>query len=651
MKQATAIESSNRTSNSDSVDILRYEILDKVNNPDDLRYLSDYELEVLAEELRREVIRIVSKTGGHLGASLGVVELSVAIHAVFNTPQDKLIWDVGHQSYPHKILTGRRDKMPSLRQGGGISGFTKRSESEYDPFGAGHSSTSISAALGMATARDLATKDNDVICVIGDGSIGAGMAYEAMNHAGEQGNRLIVILNDNDMSIAPAVGAMSKYLTKLVSDSYYINARNRAKAITEYFPSSIRNVAKKAEAEARASFGNGTFFEDMGFYYIGPVDGHDMKQLLTVLRNVKQSSKNAPILIHCSTVKGKGYLPAENSSDKMHGVGKFDLISGKQHKNISVVNEAPQYTKVFAQALVNCAKHDDKILGITAAMPAGTGMDVFAKEFPSRMFDVGIAEQHAVTFAAGLACEGFKPFVAIYSTFLQRAYDQIIHDVALQKLPVRFAIDRAGYVGADGQTHAGSFDIAMLGCIPDMVLMAAGDEADLVRMVNTAANFDDSPIAFRYPRGCGISVDLPKDFETLEIGKGRIIHEGEKIAILNYGDRLGECIKACDILKQKGINPTLADARFAKPLDTDLILKLAKTHKKIVTVESGSIGGFGSYVLELLNSKSLIGNKLQIKTMHLPDIFQAQDSSEEQYRQAKLDAKNISENALCGHSS
>ncbi len=579
-------------------------VLDRVSTPADMKALSDAELKTLADNVRTEMINVVSKTGGHLGAGLGVVELTVALHAVFDTPADRLIWDVGHQTYPHKILTGRKDKMHTIRQGGGLSGFTKRSESEYDPFGAAHSSTSISAGLGMAVARDLSGGGNHVIAVIGDGSMSAGMAYEAMNNAGAQmingkKSRLIVILNDNEMSIAPPVGAMSRHLTKIVSSKTYINARKTGKKVTELLPGPLRHAAKRAEEGARIAMSNahggGSLFEEMGFYYIGPVDGHNLDHLLPILRNIKDgNAHDGPILIHAITQKGKGYGPAEMSADKMHGVKKFDVVTGKQAKS---KQGAPAYTKVFAQSLINEARADDKIIGITAAMPDGTGMDLFAREFPDRCFDVGIAEQHAVTFAAGLATEGYKPFVAIYSTFMQRAYDQVIHDVALQNLPVRFAMDRAGWVGADGQTHAGSFDIAYLGCLPNFVLMAAADEAELASMVATAASYNGGPIAFRYTRGEGTGAPIPEEPKILKIGKGRIIQEGSDIALLSYGTRLEECKIAAEMLEAKGKSVTIADARFAKPLDKALIRQLVENHDHLITIEEGSIGGFGSLVL------------------------------------------------------
>lgn len=603
-----------------------------------MRGFSDEELRQLADELRAETIDAVSNTGGHLGAGLGVVELTTAIHAVFNTPEDRLIFDVGHQCYPHKILTGRRDRIRTLRQGGGLSGFTKRSESEYDPFGAAHSSTSVSAGLGMAVARDQQNKDNNVIAVIGDGAMSAGMAYEALNNAGALKSRLIVILNDNNMSIAPPVGAMSKYLTNLVSSKPYLGARDMAKKVADMLPTPLKHAAKRAEETARAALGGGTLFEEMGFYYIGPIDGHNMDHLLPVLRNVRDHHGSGPVLIHAITKKGKGYAPAENSDDKMHGVAKFDVVTGDQFKPKSA---RPSYTKVFAQSLIKEARKDDRIIGITAAMPDGTGMDLFGYEFPERMFDVGIAEQHAVTFAAGLAAEGMKPFAAIYSTFLQRAYDQVVHDVAIQNLPVRFAMDRAGLVGADGCTHAGAFDIAYLGCLPNFVLMAAADEAELVHMVATAAAYDDGPIGFRYPRGEGTGIELPETGDLLEIGKGRIVREGNDVAILSYGARLPECLMAANEISKNGIGATVADARFAKPLDEALIRDLAKNHKTLVTIEEGSIGGFGSHVLEFLARDGLLDGNLKVRTMHLPDVFQDQDSPAAQYQQAQLVASDI----------
>lgn len=619
-------------------------LLDNVNTPDDIRGFSDTELSRLADELRSKTIDAVSKTGGHLGAGLGVVELTVAIHAVFNTPADRLVWDVGHQCYPHKILTGRKNRIETLRQKDGLSGFTKRSESEYDPFGAAHASTAMSAGLGMAAARDLAGDDFNVICVVGDGAMSAGMAYEAMNNAGSQEiggqkSRLIVILNDNEMSIAPPVGALSQYLTELVSSTSYLGARDAAKQITKLLPPPLRRVAARAEESARDALGQGTLFESLGFYYIGPVDGHNMDHLLPILRNVRDSHHDGPILIHALTKKGHGYTPAESSTDKMHGVAKFDVVSGDQFKPKSAI---PSYTKVFAKSLISHAKDDDKIVGITAAMPSGTGMDVFGYEFPERTFDVGIAEQHAVTFAAGMATEGYKPFASIYSTFLQRGYDQVVHDVALQNLPVRFAIDRAGLVGADGQTHAGAFDIAYLGCLPNMMLMAAGDECELMHMVATAVAYDEGPCAFRFPRGNGVGVDLPDIGTPLEIGKGRIVREGFDIAILSYGGRLQECRKAADILSDEyNISVTIADARFAKPLDTTLIDDLVKNHQGLVTIEEGARGGFGSFVADYLANSGQMDNGMKLRNMVLPDIFQDQAKPDEQYEQAGLMATDI----------
>jgi 1-deoxy-D-xylulose-5-phosphate synthase len=609
-------------------------ILDRVSIPADIKGMSDPEICQLADDLRTATIDAVSVTGGHLGAGLGVVELTTAIHAVFDTPKDKLIFDVGHQCYPHKILTGRRDRIKTLRTGGGLSGFTKRAESEYDPFGAAHSSTSISAGLGMAVARDLKGEDNHVIAVIGDGSMSAGMAYEALNNAGDMKSNLIVILNDNEMSIAPPVGAMSKHLSRIVSSKPYVNARELGKKI---LPPPLRNAAKAMEEGIRIHTSDGSLFEEMGFYYIGPVDGHDMEQLLAILRNIRYYRKG-PVLLHAKTVKGKGYAPAESAPDKMHGVAKFDVVTGDQFK---VKSTLPSYTKVFAQSLIEEAKKDDKIVGITAAMPDGTGMDLFGLEFPDRMFDVGIAEQHAVTFAAGLAAEGMKPFAAIYSTFLQRGYDQVVHDVAIQNLPVRFAMDRAGLVGADGCTHAGAFDTAYLGCLPNFVLMAAGDEAELKHMVATAAAYDQGPIGFRYPRGEGIGVEMPATGQVLEIGQGRILTEGSDVAILSYGGRLAEALSAAEQLKEKGISATVADARFAKPLDEALIKRLAQNHHTLITIEEGAIGGFGSYVLEYLNREGLLDGSLKVRTMHLPDIFQDQDAPVKQYEQAGLLAADI----------
>lgn len=614
-------------------------LLDDIRTPADMRSFSDEQLRALADEVRQQTIDAVSKTGGHLGAGLGVVELTVAIHSVFNTPDDRLIWDVGHQCYPHKILTGRRDRITTLRQGGGLSGFTKRSESEFDPFGAAHSSTSISAGLGMAIARDLDGKDSHVICVIGDGSMSAGMAYEAMNNAGASKSRMLVILNDNEMSIDRPVGALSKYLTRLVSSRTYIGAREAGKKVVDMFPPPLRHAVKRAEETARMAMGTGTMFEELGFYYIGPIDGHNMDHLLPVLRNIRDSEHNGPVLLHVMTKKGKGYAPAETSADKMHGVVKFDVVTGSQFKPKSSI---PTYTKVFAQSLITEAKKDSKIVAVTAAMPSGTGLDQFGYEFPERMIDVGIAEQHAVTFAAGMATEGYKPFCAIYSTFLQRAYDQVVHDVCIQNLPVRFAIDRAGLVGADGATHAGAFDTAYLGCLPNMVLMAAANEVELTHMVATAAAYNDGPIAFRYPRGEGWGIEMPAEGSVLPIGKGRILCEGKDIALLSYGTRLQETLKAADILKNKGYSVSVADARFAKPLDEELIDKLAENHKALITIEEGSRGGFGSFVLEYLNCSGQLDNgKLKFRTMTLPDIFQDQDTPERQYQEACLQADNI----------
>jgi len=613
-------------------------LLDKVHTPQDLRQLDASQLRQVADELREEMIDAVAVTGGHLGAGLGVVELTVALHYVFDTPQDRLVWDVGHQAYPHKIITGRRDRIRTIRQGGGLSGFTKRAESEYDPFGAAHSSTSISAALGMAVARDLSGKKNNVIAVIGDGARSAGMAYEAMNNAGSRDSRLIVVLNDNDMSIAPPVGAMSAYLSRLWSGRTYRSLREIGKQLGKHLPKLIHDRAVLAEGYARGMMmGGGTLFEELGFYYVGPIDGHNLDHLLPVLKNVRDAP-NGPILLHVVTQKGKGYPPAENSADKYHGVVKFDVATGTQAKAKS---NAPAYQKVFGESLIKEARKDERIVGITAAMPSGTGIDLFQKAFPDRTFDVGIAEQHAVTFAAGLATEGMKPFCAIYSTFLQRAYDQVVHDVAIQKLPVRFSMDRAGLVGADGPTHAGSFDIAYLGCLPGFVLMAAGDEADLVHMVATQAALDDCPSALRYPRGEGVGVTMPEEGKPLEIGKGRIVKEGHKIALLSYGTRLAECLKAAEELAAYGLSTTVADARFAKPLDTDLVLRLAREHEVLVTVEEGSIGGFAGYVMQTLAEAGILDRGLKIRSMVLPDTFIDQDSPNAMYAKAGLDAKGI----------
>ena len=612
-------------------------LLDRVRLPRDLKNLSLEQLREVARELRFETINAVAATGGHLGAGLGVVELTVALHYVFDTPADRLIWDVGHQAYPHKILTGRRDRIRTLRQGGGLSGFTKRAESEYDPFGAAHSSTSISAGLGMAVARDLAGKKNNVIAVIGDGAMSAGMAYEAMNNAGARNERLIVILNDNDMSIAPPVGAMSAYLARLGSGRTYLKLRDVGKQLTHHLPKPLDRAITRAVEHARTYVTGGTLFEELGFYYVGPIDGHNLDHLLPVLRNVRDA-EIGPILVHVVTQKGKGYAPAETSADKYHGVVKFDVATGAQAKS---KGGAPQYTKVFGESLIKEARKDDKIVAITAAMPSGTGIDLFEKEFPKRTFDVGIAEQHAVTFAGGLATEGFKPFATIYSTFLQRAYDQVVHDIAIQRLPVRFAIDRAGLVGADGPTHAGSFDVTYLGCLPGFVLMAASDEAELVHMVATQVAIDDRPSALRYPRGEGRGVPMPAEGIPLEIGKGRILREGHKVALLSYGARLGECLKAADELAALGLSTTVADARFAKPLDTDLVLRLAREHEVLVTIEENAVGGFGSFVLQALCDHGVLDSGLKIRTMVLPDLFLDQDTPAAMYAKAGLDAQGI----------
>ena len=617
--------------------VSRTPLLDTVCSPERIRELPVDSLRQLADELRIETIDAVSTTGGHLGAGLGVIELTVALHRVFDTPRDRLIWDVGHQAYPHKILTGRRDRIRTLRQGGGLSGFTKRSESEYDPFGAAHSSTSISAGLGMAVARDLAGAENDVICVIGDGAMSAGMAYEAMNNAGARDERLIVILNDNDMSIAPPVGAMSNYLARVSSSSPYLHFRDGLKQLANKLPKSWSRRAARAEEYARTYWTGGSFFEDLGFYYVGPIDGHDLNILLPVLENVRDS-RQAPILVHVVTKKGKGYAPAESAADKYHGVNRFSVITGAQDKPKA---NAPSYTGVFAQALIAEATRDPKIVAITAAMPSGTGLDAFGKAFPERTFDVGIAEQHAVTFAAGLATEGFKPFVAIYSTFLQRAYDQIVHDVAIQRLPVRFAIDRAGLVGADGPTHAGSFDLAYLGCLPNFVLMAAADEAELKHMVATARAIDDGPSAFRFPRGDGVGIEMPVEGIPLEIGRGRVLKEGSKIALLSLGTRLAECQKAASQLDAMGLSTTVADARFAKPIDTALVSRLAKNHELLITIEEGSIGGFSTQVLHWLASSGLLDRELKVRAMVLPDTFIDHDKPEKMYAEAGLDAASI----------
>ena len=613
-------------------------LLGTLHTPADLRRVDAAQLRQVADELRAETVNAVAVTGGHLGASLGVVELTVALHYVFDTPHDKLIWDVGHQAYPHKILTGRRDRMRTLRQAGGLSGFTKRAESEYDPFGAAHSSTSISAGLGMATARDLAGDDFNVVCVIGDGAISAGMAYEAMNNAGAHGRRLIVILNDNEMSIAPPVGAMSNYLTRLLSSPTFMSLRDIGKQVAERLPDFLKERAVKAEELARGFLTGGTLFEELGFYYVGVVDGHDLEQLVPVLENVRDADAG-PILVHVRTQKGKGYAPAESSVDKYHGVVKFDVATGKQKKAAS---NAPSYTKVFGEYLVKEAQHDDRIVAITAAMPSGTGVDIFAKAFPDRAFDVGIAEQHGVTFAAGLATQGFKPFAVIYSTFLQRAYDQVVHDVAIQRLPVRFALDRAGLVGADGPTHAGAFDLAYLGCLPGFIIMAAADEVDLAHMVATAAAIDDRPSAFRYPRGEGVGLPMPERGEPLEIGRGRIVREGNTVALLSLGGRLAECMRAADMLAAQGISTTVVDARFAKPLDSTLISRLARSHELLITVEEGAIGGFGSHVLQFLAGTGALEQPgFKVRSMVLPDVFLDQDAPAAMYAKAGLDAHGI----------
>ena len=621
----------------------RTPLLDRIDIPADMRRLPESDLRQLADELRAELIDAVSITGGHFGAGLGVVELTVALHYVFDTPNDRLIWDVGHQAYPHKILTGRRDRIRTIRQGGGLSGFTKRSESEYDPFGAAHSSTSISSGLGMAVARDLRGERRNIIAVIGDGAMSAGMAYEAMNNAGAMDSRLIVVLNDNDMSIAPPVGAMSAYLSRLLSSKSFMSLRHIAKEVARHFPKPLEDAARRAEELARGFVTGGTLFEEMGFYYVGPIDGHNLDHLLPVLKNVRDTKETGPILVHAVTEKGHGYLSAEQADDKWHSVAKFDVITGAQAKSSS---KAPSYTSVFAKALIREAEADDRIVAITAAMPSGTGLNLFGEKFPNRCFDVGIAEQHAVTFAAGLAAEGMKPFAAIYSTFLQRAYDQVVHDVAIQKLPVRFAIDRAGLVGADGQTHAGSFDVTYLGCLPGFVIMAAADEAELVHMVATCAALDDGPSAVRYPRGDGIGVPLPEKGVPLEIGRGRIMREGMTIALLSLGGRVAECMKAAQELASYGLSTTVADARFAKPLDADLINRLVREHEVLITIEEGAIGGFGSHVLHHLAMNGLLDHGLKVRTMVLPDVFLDHDSPQVQYDQAGLNARHIVAMAL-----
>ncbi|HEV7372812.1 1-deoxy-D-xylulose-5-phosphate synthase [Arenibaculum sp.] len=621
----------------------RTPLLDSVQLPADIRRLKPDQLRQFADELRTETIDAVSVTGGHLGAGLGVVELTVALHYVFDTPHDRLIWDVGHQAYPHKIVTGRRDRIRTLRQGEGLSGFTRRSESEYDPFGAAHSSTSISAGLGMAVASELDGIRRNVVCVIGDGAMSAGMAYEAMNNAGSMDSRLFVILNDNDMSIAPPVGAMSAYLSRLISSKQYLSLRHFAKDIAEHFPRPLKQAARRAEEYARGLVTGGTLFEELGFYYVGPIDGHNLDHLLPVLQNLRDMDDPGPVLVHVVTRKGKGYPPAEASADKLHAVTRFDVVTGAQAKSKA---NAPSYTRVFADSLVREAEDDPRIVAITAAMPSGTGLDLFADRFPARFFDVGIAEQHAVTFAAGLAAEGLKPFAAIYSTFLQRAYDQVVHDVAIQSLPVRFAIDRAGLVGADGATHAGMFDVAYLGCLPGMVMMAAADEAELVHMVATAADIDDRPSAVRYPRGEGTGVDLPERGKVLPIGKGRVLREGTKVALLSFGARLQECLSAGEELAARGLSTTVADARFAKPLDEDLVRRLALDHEVLITIEEGSVGGFGSFVLHYLAHAGLLDGGVKIRPLVLPDRFIEHDSPVRQYEDAGLTARHIVAAAL-----
>ncbi len=621
----------------------RTPLLDQVNSPEDLRKLPESQLRQFADELRQETIDVVSVTGGHLGAGLGVVELTTAVHYLFDTPRDKLIWDVSHQCYPHKLITGRRDRIRTLRQGGGLSGFTNRKESVHDPFGAAHSSTSISAALGFSVARDLDGRQNNVIAVIGDGAMSAGMAYEAMNNAGAMHSRLIVILNDNDMSIAPPVGAMSAYLSRLISSKPYASMRHLAKELAKKFPRPLEQAAKRAEEYARGLFTGGTLFEELGFFYVGPIDGHNLDHLLPVLKNVRDTDYDGPVLIHVVTHKGKGYPPAETAADKYHGVAKFDVITGKQAKPAP---KAPAYQNVFAKALIAEAEHDDKIVAVTAAMPSGTGLDKFAERFPDRCFDVGIAEQHAVTFCGGLACEGYRPFAAIYSTFLQRAYDQVVHDIAIQSLPVRFAIDRAGMVGADGVTHQGSYDITYLGCLPGFVLMAAADEVDLMHMVATAAAIDDRPSALRYPRGESLGLELPERGTPLEIGKGRILREGTKVAILSYGTRLQDALKAADELAARGLSTTVADARFAKPLDHDLVRRLAREHEVLITVEEGAIGGFASQVMQFSARDGLFDRGLKFRPLCLPDVFIDHEKPATQIALAGLDATGIVTAAL-----
>ena len=613
-------------------------LIKQINFPSDLRKFKKENLKQISDELRDELIDVVSETGGHLGAGLGVVELTIALHYVFDTPKDKLVWDVSHQCYPHKIITGRRDRIKTLRKGGGLSGFTKRTESEYDPFGAAHSSTSISSTLGMSVAKKLSNNKNNVIAVIGDGAMSAGMAYEAMNNAGALKSNLIVILNDNDMSIARPVGAMSKYLANILSGKLYFSFRETIKMIISAFSKRFSQKAGKAEDMLRNMVTGGTLFSELGFYYVGPIDGHDVENLVQIFENVKNSKHNGPVLIHVRTQKGKGYKPAEDSGDKYHGVSKFNISTGEQSKSKS---SSPSYTKVFAETLIKHAEQDTKIIGITGAMPSGTGLNLFEKKFPERTFDVGIAEQHAVTFAAGLATEGYKPYAAIYSTFLQRAYDQVVHDVALQSLPVRFAIDRAGLVGADGPTHAGSFDITYLSTLPNFVVMAASDEAELVKMINTSVEINDRPSAFRYPRGNGTGIELPNIKEVLEIGKARIIKEGKKVALLSFGTRLEECKKASEKLYSKGIECTIVDARFAKPLDEKLIMELATNHEVLITIEEGSIGGFGSHVMQMFSDRGVFDTGLKFRSMILPDIFIDQDTPEKMYETAGLDYLSI----------
>ncbi len=618
-------------------------LLDTIAKPSDLRTLKQGQLWQVADELRAETIDAVSVTGGHLGAGLGVVELTVALHYLFDTPADRIVWDVGHQVYPHKILTGRRDRIRTLRQGGGLSGFTKRTESEYDPFGAAHASTSISAALGFSVARDLQGKDNKVIAVIGDGAMTGGMAFEGLNNAGAMANKLIVILNDNEMSIAPPVGALSAYLSRLISSKSYRSLRDIGLQVSGHFPDSVRKSARRAESYARSLLTGGTLFEQLGMFYVGPIDGHNLDHLIPVLRNVRDDDATGPVLVHVVTQKGKGYTPAERADDCFHGVGKFEVASGTSASGKSNV---PSYTQVFADSLIEAARHDDKIVAITAAMPSGTGVDRFGKVFPDRSFDVGLSEQHAVTFAAGLAAEGMKPFAAIYSTFLQRAFDQIVHDVAIQSLPVRFAIDRAGYVGADGQTHCGAFDIAYMGCLPGMVVMAAADEAELVNMVTTALEIDDRPCAFRYPRGSGTGATLPEIPQALPLGKGRVIREGTKVALLSYGARLQDCLEAANELEARGLSTTVADARFAKPLDEDLVKRLANNHEVLVTVEEGSVGGFAAQVMHALARARALQGGASFRPMMMPDAFLDQDTPAMQVRKAGLDSTHIAANAL-----